>query len=64
MKLIAYSYYDAASARGKNSQDNPTGLVVFARMNVKESELIRSEENRTQLFLETENATENAVVTL
>jgi hypothetical protein len=33
-------------------------------MNVKESALIRSEENRTKLFLETENATENAVVTL
>jgi hypothetical protein len=33
-------------------------------MNVKESELIRSEENRTKLFLQTENATEKAVVTL
>jgi hypothetical protein len=31
---------------------------------VKESELIGREENRTKLFLETENATENAVVTL
>jgi len=56
LKLIAYSYYDAASARGRNSQENPTGLVVFARMNVKELGGIGIEENRTKLFLETENA--------
>ena len=29
-------------------------MVVFARINVKESELIGSEENRKKLFLETE----------
>ena len=54
MKLIAYSYYDAASARGRNSQENPTQLVVFARMSAKKSGAIGIEENRTKLFLETE----------
>jgi hypothetical protein len=56
LKLIAYSYYDAASARGRNSQENPTLLVVFARINVKELGAIGIEENRTKLFLETEKA--------
>jgi hypothetical protein len=56
LKLIAYSYYDAASARGRNSQENPTLLVVFARINVKEPGVISIEENRTKLFLETEKA--------
>jgi hypothetical protein len=55
LKLIAYSYYDATFGRECNSQDNPTLLVVFARMSVKGLELI-GEENRTKLFLETENA--------
>ncbi|MEG4071372.1 hypothetical protein QUA30_01730 [Microcoleus sp. Pol14C2] len=55
MKLIAYSYYDAASGRGRNSQENPTQLVVFARISTKEAEFIGSEENRTKLFLETDN---------
>ena len=41
---------------GRDSQENLTELVVFARMNVKESELIGSEENRTKLFLETAKA--------
>jgi hypothetical protein len=31
-------------------------LVVFARISAKESRLIGIEENRTKLFLETENA--------
>jgi hypothetical protein len=31
-------------------------LAVFARISAKESELIGIEENRTKLFLETENA--------
>ncbi|MEG3909646.1 hypothetical protein QT979_17320 [Microcoleus sp. w2-18bC1] len=39
-----------------NSQENPTLLVVFARISAKEAELIGIEENRTKLFLETENA--------
>ena len=56
MKLIAYSYYDAAFARGRNSQENPTQLVVFARMEVKKTGAICIEENRTKLFLETEKA--------
>jgi hypothetical protein len=56
LKLIAYSYYDAASERGKNSQENPTQLVVFARIDVKKPGAICIEENRTKLFLETEKA--------
>jgi hypothetical protein len=59
LKLIAYSYYDAAS--------RVVGTVrrtqLFGRIcqnNVKNSGAICIEENRTKLFLETENA----VVTL
>jgi hypothetical protein len=40
----------------RNSQENPTLLVVFARIDVKEPGAIDIEENRTKLFLKTENA--------
>jgi hypothetical protein len=40
----------------KDSQENPTLLVVFAPISGKESESIGIEENRTKLFPETENA--------
>jgi len=40
----------------RNSQENPTLLVVFARIDVKEPGAIGIEENRTKLFLKTENA--------